>query len=77
LKGLKDRSNDMKPIVGKQVNDVRYVLTTAFEETAQKVAAEKIQQQLASETMEVTLPGRQVKVGKRQDLTQTTEDIED
>ncbi len=65
LKGLKDLSNDMKPIVGKQVNEVRDVLTAAFEETAQKVAAAKIQQQLASETIDVTLPGRQVKVGKR------------
>ncbi|CAZ55621.1 phenylalanine--tRNA ligase subunit alpha [Streptococcus suis] len=77
LKGLKDLSNDMKPIVGKQVNEVRDVLTTAFEETAQKVAAAKIQQQLASETIDVTLPGRQVKVGKRHVLIQTSEEIED
>lgn len=77
LKGLKDLSNDMKPIVGKQVNEVRDVLTAAFEETAQKVAAAKIQQQLASETIDVTLPGRQVKVGKRHVLPQTSEEIED
>ena len=77
LKGLKDLSNDMKPIVGKQVNEVRDVLTAAFEETAQKVAAAKIQQQLASETIDVTLPGSQVKVGKRHVLTQTSEEIED
>ncbi len=77
LKGLKDLSNEMKPIVGKQVNEVRDVLTAAFEETAQKVAAAKIQQQLASETIDVTLPGRQVKVGKRHVLTQTSEEIED
>lgn len=77
LKGLKDLSNEMKPIVGKQVNEVRDVLTAAFEETAQKVAAAKIQQQLASETIDVTLPGRQFKVGKRHVLTQTSEEIED
>ena len=77
LKGLKDLSNDMKPIVGKQVNEVRDVLTAAFEETAQKVAAANIQQQLASETIDVTLPGRQVQVGKRHVLTQTSEEIED
>lgn len=77
LKGLKDLSNEMKPIVGKQVNEVRDVLTAAFEETAQKVAAAKIQQQLASETIDVTLPGHQVKVGKRHVLTQTSEEIED
>ncbi|MGT2711539.1 phenylalanine--tRNA ligase subunit alpha [Streptococcus oriscaviae] len=77
LKGLKDLSNEMKPIVGKQVNEVRDVLTAAFEETAQKVAEEKIKKQLASETIDVTLPGREVKVGRRHVLTQTSEEIED
>lgn len=77
LKGLKDLSNEMKPIVGKQVNEVRDVLTAAFEEQAKLVADAKIQAQLASESIDVTLPGRAVKVGQRHVLTQTSEEIED
>ncbi|MFZ2676602.1 MAG: phenylalanine--tRNA ligase subunit alpha, partial [Streptococcus alactolyticus] len=34
LKGLKELSHDMRPVVGKQVNEVRDVLTKAFEEQA-------------------------------------------
>ena len=34
LKGLKDLSKEMRPVVGKQVNEVRDVLTKAFEEQA-------------------------------------------
>ncbi len=77
LKGLKDLSNDMKPIIGKQVNEVRDVLTKAFEETAVLVEAEKIKAQLAQESIDVTLPGRSVKQGYRHVLTQTSEEIED
>lgn len=77
LKGLKDLSNDLKPVVGKQVNEVRDVLTKAFEEQAEIVQAAKIKAQLESESLDVTLPGRQMKLGKRHVLTQTSEEIED
>lgn len=77
LKGLKDLSDDMRPIIGKQVNEVRDILTTAFEETARIVEENQIREQLAAESIDVTLPGRQVKVGKRHVLTQTSEEIED
>ncbi|MDY4762363.1 phenylalanine--tRNA ligase subunit alpha [Streptococcus thoraltensis] len=77
LKGLKDLSNDLKPVVGKQVNEVRDVLTKAFEEQAEIVQAAKIKAQLESESLDVTLPGRQMSLGNRHVLTQTSEEIED
>lgn len=77
LKGLKDLSNDQKPIVGKMVNEVRDVLTSAFDEANQLLEQEKIQLQLASESIDVTLPGRPIKQGNRHVLTQTSEEIED
>lgn len=77
LKGLKDLSHDMRPVIGKQVNEVRDVLTTAFEEQVKIVEQAKIQAQLESETIDVTLPGRKVAVGNRHILSQTSEEIED
>ena len=77
LKGLKDLSKEMRPVVGKQVNEVRDVLTKAFEEQAKIVEAAKIKAQLESESLDVTLPGRQVNLGNRHVLTQTSEEIED
>lgn len=77
LKGLKDLSADMRPIIGKQVNQVRDVLNTAFEEQAKIVEEAKIQAKLESESIDVTLPGRQMKLGNRHILTQTSEEIED
>ena len=77
LKGLKELSHDMRPVVGKQVNEVRDVLTKAFEEQAKIVEAAKIKAQLESESLDVTLPGRHVNLGNRHVLTQTSEEIED
>ncbi|MFU2164739.1 phenylalanine--tRNA ligase subunit alpha [Streptococcus pluranimalium] len=77
LKGLKDLPNDLKPLAGKQVNQVRDVLTKAFEEQAAIVQAANIKAQLESESIDVTLPGRQISFGKRHILTQTSEEIED
>ncbi|MFA9414154.1 MULTISPECIES: phenylalanine--tRNA ligase subunit alpha [unclassified Streptococcus] len=77
LKGLKDLSNDQKPIVGKMVNEVRDVLTAAFDEAAQLLEEAAIEAKLAAESLDVTLPGRLIKQGNRHVLTQTSEEIED
>lgn len=77
LKGLKDLSADLRPIVGKQVNEVRDVLTAAFEERAKLVEEMKIAAQLAEESLDVTLPGRKQSLGHRHVLTQTCQEIED
>lgn len=77
LKGLRGLSNELRPVVGKQVNEVRDVLIKAFEDQAKIVEAAKIQEQLDSESIDVTLPGREVRLGNRHILSQTSEEIED
>ena len=77
LKGMKDVSAEMRPVIGKYVNEARDVLTAAFEETAKLLEEKKVQAKLASESIDVTLPGRPVASGYRHILTQTSEEIED
>ena len=67
----------MRPVIGKHVNEARDVLTAAFEETAKLLEEKKVAAQLASESIDVTLPGRPVATGHRHVLTQTSEEIED
>ena len=52
-------------------------MTAAFEETAKLLEEKKVAAQLASESIDVTLPGRPVATGHRHVLTQTSEEIED
>lgn len=77
LKGMKDVSAEMRPVIGKHVNEARDVLTAAFEESAKLLEEKKVEAQLASESIDVTLPGRPVATGHRHVLTQTSEEIED
>ena len=77
LKGMKDVSAEMRPVIGKHVNEARDVLTAAFEETAKLLEEKKVEAQLASESIDVTLPGRPIATGHRHVLTQTSEEIED
>ncbi|WP_368386006.1 tRNA ligase subunit PheS family protein, partial [Streptococcus anginosus] len=77
LKGMKDVSADMRPIIGKHVNEVRDILTAAFEESAKLLEEQKITNQLANESVDVTLPGRKIPAGNRHVLSQTSEEIED
>ncbi len=65
LKGMKDVSAEMRPIIGKHVNEARDVLTAAFEESAKLLEEKKVEAQLASESIDVTLPGRPVATGHR------------
>ena len=77
LKGMKDVSAEMRPVIGKHVNEARDVLTAAFEEITKLLEEKKVQAKLASESIDVTLPGRPVASGYRHVLTQTSEEIED
>ena len=77
LKGMKDLSAEMRPVVGKHVNEARDVLTQAFDQAAKDLEADRIAKQLAAESIDVTLPGRPVKRGQAHILTQTSQEIED
>ena len=78
LKGMKDVSAEMRPIIGKHVNEARDVLTAAFEETAKLLEEKKVQAQLASESIDVT-PSRSsgCEWFTAMSSHQTSEEIED
>ncbi|KXT76236.1 phenylalanine--tRNA ligase subunit alpha [Streptococcus sp. DD12] len=77
LKGMKHLSAEERPKVGKIVNEARDVLTEAFEKRAALIEEALVAAKLASESVDVTLPGRQIPAGNRHVLTQTSEEIED
>ena len=77
LKGMKDISAEMRPIIGKHVNEARDILTAAFEKTAQEMEEQLVALKLAEESLDVTLPGCHIPLGSRHILSQTSEEIED
>lgn len=77
LRGMKDLSAEERPIVGSFANEIRDVITEAIE--AGKVALETValNAALEQETIDVTLPGKQMARGTRHILSQIIEEIED
>lgn len=74
---MKDLSAEERPKIGALANVVRDEITTMLEEKKALLEMEKINQALAAETVDVTLPGNHVGVGQPHVLTQIIEEIED
>lgn len=77
LRGMKDLSAEERPKVGALANVVRDEITTMLEEKKATLEMKKINEALANEAIDVTLPGSYVSVGQPHVLTQIIEEIED
>ncbi len=77
LRGMRDLSAEERPKVGAFANEIRDLLTQAVEERKAALTELALEKQLAAETLDVTLPGKQVTQGTRHVLTQIMEEIED
>ncbi|WP_373472055.1 phenylalanine--tRNA ligase subunit alpha [Carnobacterium alterfunditum] len=76
-KGMKTVSPEERPILGALVNEVRNEITTRLEAKKAILEMEKINRDLESESIDVTLPGSHVAIGQSHVLTQIMEEIED
>ena len=76
-KGMKTVSPEERPVLGALVNEVRNKITSYLDTRKSVLEMEKINRDLASEAIDVTLPGSQVAVGQSHVLTQIMEEIED
>jgi len=77
LRGMRDLSAEERPKVGAFANEIRDLLAMAVEERKATLTELALEKQLAAESIDVTLPGRQVSHGTRHVLTQIMEEIED
>jgi phenylalanyl-tRNA synthetase alpha chain len=77
LKGMGKLSAEERPKMGALANEVRDAIAQAIEEKQSILEEEAVAKKLASETIDVTLPGRQVKTGNHHPLTRIIEEIED
>ena len=61
---------DLRPVMGKAANEVRTALEAAFETKRQALEEAALMKELATEKLDVTLPGRSVERGRLHPLTQ-------
>lgn len=77
LRGMGKLSPEERPLIGQYANEVRNEIAEQIEKKQAELQQLAIQKQLEEETIDVTLPGRPVKMGNHHPLTAVIEEIED
>ncbi|MBK5514916.1 phenylalanine--tRNA ligase subunit alpha [Bacillus sp. TH11] len=77
LRGMGKLSAEERPRMGALVNEVREAIQTRLEDKIGNLEKAVIEAKLATETIDVTLPGRPVNKGNLHPLTRVVEEIED
>ena len=74
-RGLKDVPAEDRPAVGALLNALSQAVEVVHDEIKARLDAKALALQLHAETLDVTMPGRHVPVGKVHPLSQITEDV--
>ena len=77
LKQMGKLSPEERPIMGQVANEVRAALEEAIETQAAVLAEKALADQLAKETLDVTIPGTEVKVGHKHPMYIALDEIKD
>ena len=68
LKGMKDVAAEERPVVGQLINDVRAEIETIIDKQKKLLEQAALEKKLEAETIDVTLPGEDVVIGKKHPL---------
>ncbi|WP_067730646.1 phenylalanine--tRNA ligase subunit alpha [Oceanobacillus damuensis] len=77
LRGMGKLSKEERPVIGEVANKVRESITAALDEKNEKLELLQLEEQLEAEAIDVTLPGRPVKVGGPHLLSSIVQELED
>ncbi|WP_018921678.1 phenylalanine--tRNA ligase subunit alpha [Salsuginibacillus kocurii] len=77
LRGMGKLSAEERPVVGQKANEVRARIQEAIESKQQRLEEEELEQKLAEERIDVTLPGQPLPRGGKHPLTSVVEEVED
>ncbi|MFD1735957.1 phenylalanine--tRNA ligase subunit alpha [Bacillus salitolerans] len=77
LKGMGKLPAEERPIVGEVANKVREAISNAIEGKQATLEKAEVEKKLASQKIDVTLPGRPVRKGSKHPLTAIIQEIED
>jgi phenylalanyl-tRNA synthetase alpha chain len=75
MKGMGQLSPEERPLIGGLANEVKSRLEEAFAVRQDSLRKELMQQKLANERLDVTLPGRVQAPGFKHPITQVTEEV--
>ena len=77
LKQMGKLSAEERPVIGQLANEVRAKLEESVETRAKELAAKALEMKLKAEAVDVTIPGKTVKIGKKHPMYQVLDEIKD
>ena len=77
MKLMREIPNEEKPAFGKRVNETKQKIQALVDQKRSEIEQAIINRKLESETIDVTMPGKQFSFGQKHILTQMTEEMED
>ena len=75
LKGMGKLSAEERPEMGKIANEVREAIETEINNKKEEIKKIELEKKLASEVIDVTMPGKTFKVGKKHPITQIIDEV--
>ena len=77
LKQMGKLSSEERPVMGQMANDVRAAVESAIEAQSAVLAEKALADRLAAETLDVTIPGKEVKIGHKHPMYIALDEIKD
>ncbi len=77
LKQMGSLSAELRPVMGQMANDVRAALETAIEAQSAILEKKALEARLEAETVDVTVPGKVIEVGKKHPMYTVLDEIKD
>jgi len=74
---IRELPNEEKKEFGKNVNELRNLFNTKYEEVKEKLEREAVLKKLESERIDITLPSTRIRRGSKHPMSLTIEEIED
>lgn len=75
LRGMGALSPEERPIVGKVANEVRESIQSLLDDAKTMIKDKVIENRLHKETIDITMPGMEIKIGKKHPLTQALDEL--
>jgi len=77
LKQMGTLSAEERPVMGQLANDVREALTNSIEEKRKELEEKMLEKRLRAETIDVTIPGKPVTIGKKHPLNTVLDEVKE
>ncbi|SCY80240.1 phenylalanine--tRNA ligase subunit alpha [Alkaliphilus peptidifermentans] len=75
LRGMGSLTAEERPLVGKIANEVRGSIETLLQQAKESIKTKELQHKLQAEALDVTMPGKQVAIGKKHPLTKGMDEL--